>query len=65
MKRKVQKKLSLGMIKVASLSKSSQAELKGGIRTIEAACNTTPVSVCPCLSTGTVGNLCSQDICRF
>jgi hypothetical protein len=58
MKKRTEKKLSLGKLKIASLTSSKQAALQGGfIRTIDTACqgNTTPISICPCISTGPGG----------
>jgi hypothetical protein len=54
MKKATEKKLSLGKIKIASLTKPKQ---DGFIKTIDTLCqgNTTPISVCPCISTGPGG----------
>jgi hypothetical protein len=59
MKRQTTKKLSLGKIKIATLSNAKQEVLKGG-QGKSAQCISFPVS---CLSQGPVN--CSEDICRY
>ncbi|HVI43524.1 MAG TPA: class I lanthipeptide [Chitinophaga sp.] len=61
MKKKTEKKLSLGKISIAGLHTRMQDGVKGGLKTIEAACNTNPISVCPCISQAT--GPCISDPC--
>jgi hypothetical protein len=60
MKKQTAKKLSLGKIKIASLSNGKQQQLKGGQAHKSAQCISFPIS---CLSQG--AEICSDDSCRY
>jgi len=59
MKKQTTTKLSLGKIKIATLSNAKQEALKGG-QGKSAQCISYPIS---CISQGP--GICSQDICRY
>ncbi|KAA2241355.1 hypothetical protein F0L74_15735 [Chitinophaga agrisoli] len=59
MKKANAKKLTLGKIRIASLSNTIQADIKGGAQR-SAACISRPIT---CLSQG--NTLCSEDVCRY
>jgi len=59
MKKQTTTKLSLGKIKIATLSNAKQEVLKGG-QGKSAQCISYPIS---CISQGP--GICSQDICRY
>ncbi|SEM93532.1 hypothetical protein SAMN04488505_10789 [Chitinophaga rupis] len=60
MKQQTTKKLSLGKIKIATLSNAKQEVLKGGGQGKSAQCVSFVIA---CLSQGAPN--CSQDICRY
>ncbi|WP_217602536.1 class I lanthipeptide [Chitinophaga sp. GbtcB8] len=60
MRKQTTKKLSLGKIKIATLSNAKQEVLKGGGQGKSAQCVSYPLS---CISQGP--GICSQDICRY
>ncbi len=59
MKKETSKKLTLGKIRIASLSSTKQANIQGGAQ-FSGACISRPLA---CLSQG--NTLCSEDVCRY
>jgi len=60
MKKQAEKKLTLGKIKIASLSQGKQEQLKGGRAHKSAQCLSVVIA---CLSQG--AHICSDDSCRY
>ena len=66
MKKTAEKKLSLGKIKIASLSKSRQEMLKGGLALTAGTCSVVCPSIRICTENISQGaEVCSEDSCRF
>jgi hypothetical protein len=65
MKKQSAKKLSLGKIKIASLSNAKQQILKGGMAATGAPCSVVVCSIYNCDNISQGAEICSEDSCRF